>query len=510
MLLFRHLPAFRCLAALCFCGILGVSKASSILFSGGTVIAFDRATEALRILRNSSVLVVDDRIASIFDSRSNVTIPKGTEEIDVTGKIVSPGFVDTHRHGWQTGFKTIASNTSLPEYYARYGEFASQDKLTAEDVYIGQLAGLLQTLDAGVTTVLDHAHGSWSDETAQAGLDGSIESGARVFHGFTVHALTNGYSITDQLAKLQSVAQEGKFKNTSVSLGLAYDGFSTATAEVVNSVIEAAKQANVSVITTHCAAGPWGIPNSPEVLHSYKFLNISTPIVFSHASFLTTQGASLLRSTNQYISTTPESESQFGIGPPTTYHIQDQAALGVDTHFAFSADIITQARIWLQTVRRTLYAQVLDKWNVPTNNPMSVNQAFLLATRHGGLALRRQDIGILAEGAKADVVVFSGDSPSLLGWVDPVAAVVLHSHVGDIEHVLVEGRFVKRGGKLAVENYAGIQQRFLKSARRLQQLWKEMPYPSLEGAFNDIADYELVKELDTLRGDGTGYGANFV
>lgn len=141
---------------------------------------------------------------------------------------------------------------------------------------------------------------------------------------------------------------------------------------------------------------------------------------------------------------------------------------------------------------------------------MSVNQAFLLATRHGGLALRRQDIGVLVEGAKADMVIFNGDSPGLLGWVDPVAAVILHSNVGDIEHVLVDGKFVKRDGKLAVENYAGIQQRFLESARRLQQLWKETPYPTLEGTFNDIADYEPVKEVDTLRGDGTGYGTNFV
>jgi cytosine/adenosine deaminase-related metal-dependent hydrolase len=187
------------------------------------------------------MLVVDDRIISLSDDGSIITIPEGTEEINIAGKIVSPGFVDTHRHSWETAFKTIASNTSLSEYFVRYGEYASQDKFTAEDVYIGQLAGLLQTLDAGVTTILDHAHGSWSDATAQASLDGSIDSGARVFHGFTIHPLTNGYSITDQLAKFQRVAQEGKFKNSSVSLGLAYDGFSVAGAEEVNSVINAAK-----------------------------------------------------------------------------------------------------------------------------------------------------------------------------------------------------------------------------------------------------------------------------
>ena len=193
------------------------------------------------MLRNNSVLIVDDQINAIFDSSSsNVTIPTGTEVVDVAGKIISPGFVDTHRHGWQTAFKTIASNTSLSEYFARYGEFASQDLFTADDIYWGQLAGHLENLNAGVTSILDHAHGSWSDATAQAGLNGSIDSGARVFHAYTVHPLTNNYTIDDQLAKLKSIAQEGLYKNTSVSLGLAYDFFCCATPDEVNSVIAAA------------------------------------------------------------------------------------------------------------------------------------------------------------------------------------------------------------------------------------------------------------------------------
>jgi cytosine/adenosine deaminase-related metal-dependent hydrolase len=225
---------------------------------------------------------------------------------------------------------------------------------------------------------------------------------------------------------------------------------------------------------------------------------------------MTIQGAELLRSTNQYIATTPESELQYGHGHPYTYLSQDQAALGVDTHFTYSADIITQARIWLQSVRNTLYSQVLANWNIAGPNPMSANQAFLLATRSGGLALRRQDLGIIAEGAKADLVIFGGDSPGLLGWVDPVAAVILHSHVGDIQHVLVDGKFVKRDGKLTYPNYARVQQRFLNSARRIQAVWKGIPYPVLEGQYGSIAAYQDPKQEDVLRGEGTGYGTLFV
>src|SRR5262249_28247928 len=162
-------------------------------------------------------------------------------------------------------------------------------------------------------------------------------------------------------------------------------------------------------------------------------------------------GAQLLRATNQYISITPESEMHFGQVHPTSHLIMDQASLGVDTHFTFSSDILTQARLWLQSTRSRVYEETLNRWEIPFSNPMSATQAFLLATRNGGLALGRPDLGVIAPGAKADVVVWDGRSPSLLGWSDPIGAVILHASIGDIDHVLSNGRFVKRDGKLSID-----------------------------------------------------------
>jgi cytosine/adenosine deaminase-related metal-dependent hydrolase len=251
------------------------------------------------------------------------------------------------------------------------------------------------------------------------------------------------------------------------------------------------------------------VRNSPEDLDSFGALSGSIPIVFSHASFLTAAGATLLRSTDQYISITPESEMHYGHTHPVSHLIQDQAALGVDTHFTFSTDILTQARIWLQSVRYTLYKEVIDQWKLPSNDPMSVNQAFLLATRHGGLALRRPDLGVIAPGAKADLVVWDGRSPALLGWTDPVAAVILHASVADIEHVLVDGEFVKRNRNLVVPDYAKVQDRFLESAQRIQGVWKKLPLPPPGDVF--ISGFEIGTALtaDVQRGNGTGYGPNF-
>jgi cytosine/adenosine deaminase-related metal-dependent hydrolase len=238
------------------------------------------------------------------------------------------------------------------------------------------------------------------------------------------------------------------------------------------------------------------------------------PIVFAHSASLTREDALLLRKFDKYISITPESEHHFGNDHQNSWHIQEQAALGVDTHSAFSSDIVTQARLWLQTTRLMEYRKVLDRWQVPDSCPMRVNQAFLLVTRNGGLALKRPDLGVIAPGAKADIVVFKGDSPNMIGWVDPVAAVILHSNVGDVEHVLVNGQFKKRDGRLVGVNWEEVKANFLKSTRSIQTVLNKNLEPELAGNYSRIplpgVEYGKVEKVGVTKGDNNGYGHVFL
>ncbi|RSL58834.1 hypothetical protein CEP54_007556 [Fusarium duplospermum] len=307
------LPLFALVQATCSV------YASSTLFSSGTIIAYDDKVNDLKVIRNGSLLADHDRITAIWsvEEAAPVSIPSDTEVVDISGRILTPGFVDTHRDGWQTIFKTMMSNITLVEYFGRSSEYAAAGRLDPEQVYISQLVGLYEALNAGTTTSPDHAHHTWSDDTAWAGLNASIDSGARVFWSYAFHEVAN-YTISQQLVNFRNIFGSAPVKDTPVSIGVAFDGFTPATADPksVDEVFSLARELGVAVITTHSSGGPYGADNSPVNLNTLDMLNISIPVVFSHATGLTHESAMLLRSTNQHIAITPETEMGMGIGHP--------------------------------------------------------------------------------------------------------------------------------------------------------------------------------------------------
>ncbi len=64
-----------------------------VVLRGATVITM-RGDE---IIPNADIVVQDNRIVAV-GRRGQVDIPSGAEEIDVAGKTIAPGFVDTHAH----------------------------------------------------------------------------------------------------------------------------------------------------------------------------------------------------------------------------------------------------------------------------------------------------------------------------------------------------------------------------------------------------------------------------
>lgn len=81
----------------------------------------------------------------------------------------------------------------------------------------------------------------------------------------------------------------------------------------------------------------------------------------------------------------------------------------------------------------------------------TVEEAFNLGTIQGARAVHMEDrIGSIAVGKIADLVIFDATSVAMVcaAQHDPVAAIVLHSSIADVDSVIVDGNFRKRNGRL--------------------------------------------------------------
>src|SRR6266852_4347072 len=118
----------------------------------------------------------------------------GADEIDARGRIVMPGFIDTHHHQFETALRSFLANGLLindgsgspsanPTYY-EYILLTFAPKYRPEDVYISELFGGLAQLDDGVTTVHDVSQIHHSPQHSDAAIRALFNTGRRAAFGY--------------------------------------------------------------------------------------------------------------------------------------------------------------------------------------------------------------------------------------------------------------------------------------------------------------------------------------
>ena len=236
-------------------------------------------------------------------------------------------------------------------------------------------------------------------------------------------------------------------------LGLGFDWYFLPK-QVVLDIFAKARSLGVDLVTSHYTRLRPTDRSLPELLDSYGLLD--ERIVLSHGGGATPSDARLLAAARAFVSATPVSELSMAVGPPCCFRddlpgLEGASALGVDIHSATSSSIVNEMRVGLLAARGADSAAHSRAGTLQARVPHGVEEAFNLGTIQGARALGLdKDVGSIAVGKKADLVVFDALSPAMVGaaQVSPVMAIVLHSNVGDIDTVVVDGKIRKRGGKL--------------------------------------------------------------
>ncbi|KAF2032991.1 Metallo-dependent hydrolase [Setomelanomma holmii] len=437
---------------------------SSILLKNGTVLIHDANDHV--IPTQTDILVEESKIVKIAH---NIEANKGVEVLDCNDKIISPGFIDTHHHGWQTQLRGRHANEQLLSYMITGNAISVQ--YSAQDAFYGQLAGMLEGISSGTTTVVDHAHITQSAEHARLAIAGTASSGIRSVFCYTPLMRVKQFNPLEYhpnpfedwvMQTFNELADQSPFADGRVTLGFAFDLFFLP-GEMVKGLFAGVKAKGVKTITVHGSAAL----NLPAINALDGLDLLDEHIIVSHGGTVKRAEAELLKTKAAHISSTPSTELQCAMGRPYCFDasfldggssgdsigVQSHASLGVDCHSCTAGSIVSEARLGLQNARNFFNEYYLKQDKVPRGLPesLSVEAAFNLATIKGAQAVRMDDqIGRIAEGYKADLVIFDALSPSMVAGAqhDPVAAIILNSSPSDIETVIVDGVIRKRGGKL--------------------------------------------------------------
>jgi cytosine/adenosine deaminase-related metal-dependent hydrolase len=288
---------------------------------------------------------------------------------------------------------------------------AQSMQYTPKDVFYGQLAGMLEGIAAGTTTVVDHAHISCSAEHVKLAIAATASSGIRSVFGYTAMMRVKHFNplefhpnpFEDWVMKtFHELADHGPFGDGRIMLGFAFDLFFLP-AEMVKGIFAQVKARGVKTITCHGS-----VSLTASVIHDLNNLDLlDESVIISHGGIIPRADAELLKSKGAHLSSTPSTELQMAAGRPFCFDasfldggasgdsigLQDNASIGVDCHSCAAGSIVSEARVGLQNARNHFNEHHMKSKQIPRTLPvsLSVEAAFNLATIKGAEAVRMED-----------------------------------------------------------------------------------------------------------------------
>jgi 5-methylthioadenosine/S-adenosylhomocysteine deaminase len=438
----------------------GVSAMGCILLTGARVITMaPNRPDAERV----DILVEGDHIAEMAERSDRSLDRPHAETVDMSGRIIIPGLINAHLHTWQTALRLAGADWTLLEYLHRiHGEAANH--YTPDDTYIGNLAGALNQINCGTTTLGDWSHNNSTPEHADGAVEALLTSGIRAvfLHGIPNRAPDAGHPMAEIDRLLDGPARTHEL----LTVGMAVAGPQSSTTDVAVGDLRAAAERGL-VASMHQSGGQpaaaW------EAVRSVGLFGPRTNIV--HGAGLSDEWVRTLVEAGVTFTTTPENELGHGHCLPITgqlLRVGGAPSLGTDTETAVTGEILSAARIALAHQRGLDHERRRQSTQMTSTTPsITGRQALSWATAEGARALGLADrVGRLQSGMQADLVAIDARGLNLWPAHDPIAA-ALHAGVADIEAVMIGGQWRKRDHALIGVDLDEVKSRLRQSGERL-------------------------------------------
>ncbi len=417
-----------------------------------------------REIRDGAIYFVDNAIVWVGATADLPPHLRDTADtiINAHGKIILPGFVNTHHHFYQTLTRAIPAAQDAVLFDWLKTLYPIWAELTPDDIFVSTQLALTELLLSGCTTSSDH-HYLWpngsrlDDQFAAAETIGSRFHGAR---GSMSLGESDGGLPPDRV-----VEQEPAILRDSQRLVEAYhDPGRYAMRRVViapcspfsvtqNLMRESARLArsfgdemNVH-LHTHLAEtqdeeafcmAQFGYRPSDYAQHVEW---VGDDVWHAHCVHLSEADISLFAHTCTGVAHCPTSNMRLasGIAP-----VKNMVAAGVPVGLGVDGSASNDSSHMMNEVRQAMLLQRV----LGDPAAMTARGALELATLGGARVLGRDDIGVLAAGYAADIIAFDLNQIGFAGGRvhDPVAALVF-CHAVDVDFVFVNGKQLVENGR---------------------------------------------------------------
>jgi cytosine/adenosine deaminase-related metal-dependent hydrolase len=396
------------------------------------------------------VLIEGDRIAAVGRSLE----AGDAEVVDASDCIVIPGFIDSHRHTWETVIRGIAPDVSLGGYF----EIVLDQLAPAyrpEDVYAGNYLGSLEAIDAGVTTLLDWSHISNTPEHADEAIRGLADARLRAVYCYgnpnTSLAdwwYTSSLEAPEDIRRVRSQYFSSDEGLLTLAMGTRGPGFCTP--EVVRHDWELARDVGAP-ISVHVGMGPYaGRFSMVSQLSGLGLLGPDTTYI--HCNYLSDDEFRLIAESGGKVSIAPSVEMAMGHGTPPTAKALARGlrpSLSIDVVTTVPGDMFTQMRFLFAQARLGEHEAAFAAGNEEEPTLLTSREVLEFATIEGARVCGLDDrTGSLTPGKQADVVVLRCDQTNTYPIIDPVSTVVHQADTRNVDMVLVAGEPLKRDGRL--------------------------------------------------------------